>query len=198
MENTCNWLRNIPHSHGKYEQYECRGAKATAGPSQAQTWQMVNQSKRRSSLSEDTCAPKHTCFESCESVWSLLLLSSLRKREVCHSSQMVMSCSTTVSSPKQMAYFCWFMPMVKVGNAPLQLTLLPPCRVDLSAVLQKNTVEFSCLRWPVGHHCGKSILGLLIFFYTKHDIKVCCLKSPIGDGRGDQRQKITIAEKIIF
>lgn len=58
MENTCNWLRNLPHSHGKYEQYECRGAKATAGPSQAQTWQMVKQSKCRSSLSEDTYAPK--------------------------------------------------------------------------------------------------------------------------------------------
>lgn len=35
MENTCNWLHDIPHSHGKYEQYHCRGARGTAGPSWA-------------------------------------------------------------------------------------------------------------------------------------------------------------------
>lgn len=38
-------------------------------------------------------------------VWSLLLLSSHREREVCHNSQMVMLCSTAVWSLKQMAYF---------------------------------------------------------------------------------------------
>lgn len=89
--------------------------------------------------------------------------------------------------------------MVKVGNAPLQLTLSRSAAVLLSAALQQNNVEFSCLRedGQSATITEKASWDCSIC-YTKRDMKVCCLKSPMGVVEVNSDKKVTLPQLIIL